>query len=89
MKEKIFIDTDVILDLVFEREPFFYDAQKILALVENNLIAGYTSTLILANCYYIISSNKNRMIAAKTISKLRSILKVLPFSDKEIGESLN
>ncbi len=89
MKEKIFIDTDVVLDLVFEREPFFYDAQKILALVENNLIAGYTSTLILANCYYIISSNKNRTIAAKTVSKLRSILKVLPFTDKEIGESLN
>ena len=89
MKAKIFIDTDVILDIVFERKPFFYDSQKILSLVEKNYFIGFTSSLILANCYYIISSNKSKNIAQKTISKLRSILTVLPFTDKEIGESLN
>ena len=89
MKKKIFIDTDVILDIAFERKPFFYDSQKILSLVEKNYFIGFTSSLILANCYYIISSNKNKNIAQKTISKLRSILTVLPFTDKEIGESLN
>ncbi len=89
MKKKIFIDTDVILDLVFERKPFFYDSQKILTLVEKNYFTGFTSSLILANCYYIINSNKNKYIAQKTIAKLRSILTVLPFTDKEIGESLN
>ncbi len=89
MKEKIFIDTDVILDVAFERKPFFYFSQKILSLVEKNYFTGFTSSLILANCYYIISNNKNRNVAQKTISKLRSILTILPFTDKEIGESLN
>jgi len=89
MKEKIYIDTDVILDVVFERKPFFYSSQRILSLIEKNKFSGFTSSLILANCYYIISSNKNENIAAKTISKLRSILTILPFTDKEIGESLN
>lgn len=89
MKKKIFIDTDVILDIVFERKPFFYDSQRILSFIEKNYFIGFTSSLILANCYYIICNNKNKNIAAKTISKLRSILTVLPFTDKEIGESLN
>ncbi len=89
MKEKIYIDTDVILDVVFERKPFFYDSQKILSLIENNYFVGFTSSLIMANCYYIVSSNKNANVAKKTISKLRSILTILPFTDKEIGESLN
>lgn len=89
MKEKIFIDTDVILDVVFERSPFFYDSQKVLSLIEKNYFIGFTSSLILANCYYIISNNKNKNTAAKTVSKLRSIMTVLPFTDKEIGESLN
>jgi predicted nucleic acid-binding protein len=89
MKEKIFIDTDVILDVAFERYPFFYDSQMILSLIERNYLIGFTSSLILANCYYIINSNRNKNIAAKTISKLRSILTILPFTDKEIGESLN
>lgn len=86
---KIFIDTDVILDVIFERHPFFENSQKIIALVEKNIFQGFTSSLILANCYYIINSNKNKIIAEKTISKLRSIFTVLPFTDKEIGESLN
>ncbi len=89
MKKKIFIDTDVILDLVFERKPFFYDSQKILSLVEKNYLLGFTSSLIMANCYYIINSTKNKNIAKKTIAKLRSILTILPFTDKELGESLN
>ena len=89
MKEKVFIDSDVLLDVVFERDPHFKDSQIILSLIEKNILAGFTSSLILVNCYYIICSNKNREVAAKVISKLRSILNVLAFTDKEIGESLN
>ncbi len=89
MKEKIFIDADVILDVVFERKPFFYHSQKILSLVEKNLFEGFTSSLILANCYYIVQHTKNKDVALKTISKLRSILTILPLTDKEIGESIN
>ena len=89
MKEKIFIDTDVIMDVVFERQPFFSASQRILSLIEKNYFQGYSSSLILANCFYIISHHKNKEIAEKTISKLRSILTILPFTDKEIGESLN
>ncbi len=37
----------------------------------------------------VISKNNNKNIADKTVSKLRSIMTVLPFTDKEIGESLN
>jgi len=89
MIEKLFIDTDIILDIVLKREPFFPDSQKVLSLIERNYFAGFTSSLIIANCYYIISSNRDEKTALKTISKLRSILTVLPFTDKEIGESLN
>ena len=89
MKEKLFIDTDIILDVVFKREPYFLDSQKIISLIERNYFDGYTSTLVIANCYYIISSNIDNKTAIKTISKLRSLLSVLPFFDKEIGESIN
>ncbi|MCX6384481.1 MAG: PIN domain-containing protein [Actinobacteria bacterium] len=89
MIEKLFIDTDIILDLVLKREPFFHDSQRVLSLIERNYFLGFTSSLILANCYYIINSNRDKKTALKTISKLRSILNILPFTDKEIGESLN
>jgi predicted nucleic acid-binding protein len=89
MTEKVFIDSDIILDLVLKRDPFFVDSQRLFSLIERNYFSGFTSSLILANCYYIIANNKDKKTALKTISKLRSILKVLPFTNKEIGESLN
>ena len=85
----IFLDSDVILDLILARKPFFEGAQKILSLVEKNIYKGYTSSLIIANCYYITSTFKSIPIAIKSISKIRSLLNILPFTDKEIGESLN
>lgn len=89
MNTEVFIDSDVILDVLLKREPYFAASQTVLGLAESNKLRGYTSTLIVANCFYIIDNQKNQTIARKSIAKLRSILHVLPFSDKEIGESLN
>jgi len=87
--KKIFIDSDIILDVVLQREPFFKSSQKVMAYIEKNKFQGFTSALILANCFYIISNIKNKELAENAISKIRSILTILPFTDKEIGESLN
>lgn len=88
-KIKIFLDSDVLLDILLKREPHFDHSQKLLALIENSRIEGHTSSLILANCYYIVENNKDKSTAEKAIRKLRSILIILPFTDKEIGESLS
>ena len=89
MRKKIFLDTDVILDVAFKRQPHFIYSQEVLSLIEKNVFSGFTSSLVIANCYYIISSNKDDKTALKTISKLRSILTILPFTDKEVGESIS
>lgn len=89
MSKKLFLDTDVILDVIFKRGPHFIDSQKVMSIVERDFFRGYTSSLIIANCYYIINSNKDQNTALKAISKLRSVLNILPFTNREIGESLS
>ncbi len=68
MIEKLFIDTDIILDIVLKREPFFPDSQKVLSLIERNYFSGFTSSMIIANCYikdfedgvqYFVALNNN------------------------------
>ena len=88
MKQKIFIDSDVILDVLLHRDPFFIDSQRVFSQIELNKVEGFTSSLILANCHYIFENLKNKQKADNAIQKLRSILTILPFADKEIGESL-
>ena len=41
MIEKLFIDTDIILDIVLKREIFFPNSQKVLSLIERNYLSGF------------------------------------------------
>lgn len=89
MKKKIFIDTDVFLDTILDRKPHSVSSNELLNLCEHNEIEGFTSSLVLANIYYIINKIASRQKAISAISKIRSLVVVLSFTDKEIGESIN
>ncbi|MEK7449236.1 MAG: PIN domain-containing protein [Planctomycetota bacterium] len=87
--KKIFIDTDIFLDTILGRKPHNDFSNKLINLCEKNEIGGYTSSLVIANIYYIINKIANHQKAIHAISKIRSLVTVLSFTDKEIGESIN
>jgi len=87
--KRIFIDTDIFLDTILGRKPHSEFSNKLLSLCEENEITGYTSCLVIANIYYIINKVSNYQKAIHAIGKIRSLISVLPFTDKEIGESIN
>lgn len=89
MKKKIFIDTDIFLDTILDRKPHSASSNELLNLCELNEIQGFTSSLVLANIYYIINKIANHQKAISAISKIRSFINILPFTNKEIGESMN
>lgn len=88
-KKYIYIDIDIFLDTILKRKPHHQYSDKIISLCEQNEIKGFTSALVIANIFYIINKAGNFQMAIKAIGKIRSIIKVLPLTDKEIGESIN
>ena len=50
---KIFLDTNVILDVLVKREPFYIDSSKVLTLVNEKIVSGYISAITINNIYYI------------------------------------
>lgn len=88
MKEKLFIDSDIILDIALSREPHFPSSSLILSLIESKLLDGYTSTIIISNLYYILRKLESHKIAIDFITKLRLIIKILPVTDEIIKLSL-
>jgi predicted nucleic acid-binding protein len=38
---KVLLDTNIILDVALERQPFFDDSETIISLVEQGQIEGY------------------------------------------------
>ena len=51
---RAFIDTNVIVDVVAKREPFFADSQAILALCATGEIEGVVSDLTFCNVAYVL-----------------------------------
>ncbi|MEI6614841.1 MAG: PIN domain-containing protein [Chrysiogenales bacterium] len=87
--KKIFIDTDVFLDTILDRKPHSEYSTKLINLCEQNEIAGHTSSLVIANIYYILNKIAGYKKAIQAIRKIRSLIAILPFTDKEIGEAIN
>jgi predicted nucleic acid-binding protein len=54
---KIFLDTNIILDIALNRD-FELEASKLIStMIENNLLPGYISALSINNIHYILTKN--------------------------------
>lgn len=88
MKPQVFVDTDVILDVLLQREPHCENARRVLELCETGGLAGATSTLILANTNYILARARDPQVARTAVTALREIFTVLPLTNRELGQAL-
>lgn len=75
--DKIFIDTDVILDFLLNRKPFSIDAAKILSLSEKNVIRVGTTGLVFANTYYILRKISTHKKVVEKLTKLSELIKII------------
>lgn len=88
MKDKLFIDTDIILDIALAREPHYYSSAFISSLIESKSVVGFTSSVIVSNIYYIIRKVDSHKTAIDFISKMRLFINILPVNDEIISLAL-
>jgi len=50
----IFIDTDVIIDFLIDREPHSREAAIIFTLIEQKKLKGFVSSLTFSKLYYVL-----------------------------------
>lgn len=85
----ILIDTDVILDLFFDREPFSENAAKVLSLCEKKTVIGFVTPVIISNIYYLLSQKAKQEKVIEKLKILMSILEVLVIDKNAIIVALN
>ena len=71
--DKILIDTDVILDVFFNRKPFVEYSSQVIGLCEAKKIKGYLTPVIYSNLYYLL---RQRARHDKIIDKLKHLLTI-------------
>ena len=89
MSRRVFVDTDVILDLLLAREPFFPAAADLFLLIQEGRIEGFTSPVVFANLFYILRQGMPAPEAVTTLRKLRLLLGVLSVDEKTIDRGLS
>lgn len=86
---KVFVDTDVILDLLSERIPHFHFSAVLFTFAEMKKIELYTTPLIMANMFYILRKQLGNDEAKKALRKLRILITVIDSSEAIIDKALN
>ena len=87
--KNIFIDSDILLDIFLQREPFYQFGQKLLNKGKNNEIKISTSALIIANVYYIAAKALGKSEAKDIVNNLLKMLRVLPLDAESISLAMN
>jgi len=87
--EKVFVDSDIILDLLAKREPYYQVAAELFSRAEKKEVKIYISALIFSNLFYVLRKMTTRPKARETLKKLRSLIQILPIDDKIIDQALH
>ncbi|MDD3685972.1 MAG: PIN domain-containing protein [Bacteroidales bacterium] len=87
--KKIFIDTNIVIDLLSRREPLYEEAAELFSLADKKQVELSVSSLTIANTSYVLMRQMDSSKAKSVLRKLRLILKTLPLDDKIIGLALN
>ncbi|MDI5896612.1 type II toxin-antitoxin system VapC family toxin [Flavobacterium yafengii] len=85
---KLFLDANVVLDLILKRQPFFDNIAKIITVAENKNYKLYISSVTFVNVNYIACKFADKKNVLESLKMLRIVFDVLSVSETEIDKAL-
>ncbi|GHU49407.1 hypothetical protein FACS1894200_08010 [Spirochaetia bacterium] len=87
---KALIDTNVILDVILHRIPFFDDAHAVFELIEQRRFVACVSSSAMTDIFYLVRREiKNTETVYKAMVKLASIFTIAPVLESTINSALS
>jgi predicted nucleic acid-binding protein len=85
----ILLDTNIVIDLLASREPFYAEAAELFTLADKKTIKLSISALSLANTHYILAKFTNDQEARRILRNFKVIVTVFPLDEKIVELALN
>lgn len=86
---KIFIDTNIILDLLAKRKPFHLDSLQLFSLADKGRVELIVSTLSIVNSHYILNDIMKLKDSKSIIGRFKVLVTSIDLSDKIVELALN
>ena len=88
MTKPVFVDTDIVLDLLARREPFYADAARLFSLAEIGDVSLSVSFLTFAILFYILRKQVSARHAQEVLRDFKQLVTVLPVDDSVVEQAL-
>lgn len=88
-KLSVFIDLNIVLDVLQKREPFYETSARLLALVETGRVKGYIAAHSIITLFYLTKKDRSGAEARATITNLLQFIKIAPVDQGTIEQALN
>ena len=87
---KIFVDTNVVLDVLLKQEPFYQDSFEIFQLADEKRISGCLSSASITDIFYLLRKKLHNAAGIYSImDDLVSLFSVAAVSDLTISSALS
>jgi predicted nucleic acid-binding protein len=85
---KVLLDTNIVLDLLLDREPFSANAQHIYTKIENKEIEGFLCPTSLTTLFYLLNKHLSTQKSHETLEAIVELFDVVAIDKKIMIESL-
>jgi predicted nucleic acid-binding protein len=89
MSLKAFIDTNVLIDVLAHRQPFYAQSAPVWTLAEQGLIKGFISVISFNNIYYVVRRLRTRQAANQMMVLLRDIFTRVPLDEQILDQAID
>jgi predicted nucleic acid-binding protein len=84
----VLFDTNVVLDLLLDREPFSQDAARCFSLVESGEIEGWLCASTVTTLHYLIKKSLGTGKAIDRVSLILSLFEIAPVNKSVLESAL-
>jgi predicted nucleic acid-binding protein len=85
---KVLLDTNIVLDVLLERQPYLLAANKLMAAAETSQISGYLAATTVTTIYYLCAKTSSSRDAKKAVDKLLKIFNIAPVNRSVLHAAL-
>ena len=89
MISRLFIDTNIMLDFLGERDPFYEPIAKLATLADKGKVIMVVSPISFATINYFLAQNETAEIAKEKLRKFKIISEICKLDEHIIEKGLN
>ena len=86
---KVFLDTNVLLDVLVRREPHSIAASRVWSRVEARALEGYISAVSFNNAHYVLRRASGRRAAQEALKLLRDVFALVPLDEQILHRAID